>query len=182
MCQNTKIWIHYNIVTKKYLIWKHSKMDWLNRLKTKFQRIYFKDKDRVIGIDLFHDYFQYQVLLVSRNAEEYIAGIYPFYRRLIAYGQNLNMWLTAIRFQLLFWSEDKWLKDWLGDPFVLDSPMIGRLLNMTLSMLIAVATTIGKLMALFGGISNLKSFQLLEKFLCQWIKPFEKRFSHSLII
>ena len=52
-------------------------MDWLNRLKTKFQRIYFTNNDRVIGIDLFHDYFEYQVLLVSRNAEEYIAGIYP---------------------------------------------------------------------------------------------------------
>ena len=31
-----------------------------------------RDTNRVLGIDLFHVYFQYQVLLVSRNAVEYI--------------------------------------------------------------------------------------------------------------
>ena len=133
-------------------------MDWLNRLKTKFQRIYFTNNDRVIGIDLFHDYFQYQVLLVSRNAEEYIAGIYPRHRAFIAYGQNLNMWLTAIRFQLLVWSEDRGMKDWLGDIFVLDSPMIGRLCCMTLSMLTAVSASIGKLIAFFGRIVSISEF------------------------
>ena len=132
-------------------------MDWLNRLKTRFQRIYFKDKDRVIGIDLFHDYFQYQVLLVSRNAEEYIAGIYPVHRRIIAYGQNLNMWLTVIRLQLLFWSEDRRLKDWLGDILVLESPKISRLFFLSMSMLVAVTVTIGKLIALSNCQSKLES-------------------------
>ena len=119
-------------------------MDWLNRLKTKFQRIYFTNNDRVIGIDLFHDYFQYQVLLVSRNAEEYIAGIYPRHRRLIAYGQNLNSWLMVIRLQLLFWNEDKWLRVWLGDIFVLTKPIIARLICMMSGMMVALCASIGK--------------------------------------
>ena len=125
-------------------------MDWLNRLKTKFQRIYFTNNNRVIGIDLFHDYFEYQVLLVSRNAEEYIAGIYPVHRRVIAYGQNLNVWLTIIRFQLLVWTKDKWLRYLLGDIFVLDRPVIGRLFCMLASMLGVLFNSIGKLIWSFG--------------------------------
>ena len=104
-----------------------------------------RDTNRVLGIDLFHVYFQYQVLLVSRNAVEYINNIYPRHRAIIAYGMNLNVWLIAIRFQILFCCSDKWIRDWMGDPSIMiRNQMVRDLVCLFISGICVLLNSIGK--------------------------------------
>lgn len=80
----------------------------------------FEDKDkRVEGLAIFHEYFRGHHILVSRTAEEYINGIFPRNRAIIAYTQNLMMWLAVIRFEFLtFFGQFEWASIAAANPFI----------------------------------------------------------------
>ena len=82
---------------------------------------HFEDKDkRVEGLAIFHEYFSSHHILVSRTAEEYINGIFPRDRAIIAYSQNLIMWLAVVRFQIIaFFGKIEWVSVAMGNPFFL---------------------------------------------------------------
>mgnify|MGYP004532818741 CR=1 FL=1 len=88
----------------------------------------FEDKDkRVEGLAIFHEYFRDHHILVSRTADEYINGIFPRNRAIIAYSQNLMMWLAFIRFEVItFFGKTQWVSIATANLFLfLDRPDIG---------------------------------------------------------
>ena len=105
----------------------------------------FEDKDkRVEGLAIFHEWFRDHHILVSRTAEEYINGIFPRDRAIIAYTQNLMMWLALIRFEIItFFGKIKWVSVATANPFIfLDR---GDLAAQTLAFLCAIGAFFGKL-------------------------------------
>lgn len=58
-------------------------------------------RGKVEGMAIFHKYFSSNHILVTRNAEQYYNGIVERRRALIAYTQNIIIWLFAIKFQIL---------------------------------------------------------------------------------
>lgn len=80
----------------------------------------FAEKDtRVEGLAIFHNYFTSHHVLVSATAEQYINGIFPRDRAIIAYGQNIIIWLTCIRFQIIaFFGQYEWANIFTANPFM----------------------------------------------------------------
>ena len=110
----------------------------------------FEDKDkRVEGLAIFHEYFRDHHILVSRTAEEYINGIFPRDRAIIAYTQNLMMWLAFLRFEIIaFFGRIEWVTVAMGNPFILFER--GDIAAQTVAFLCALGAYFGKLTLLIS--------------------------------
>ena len=120
----------------------------------------FEDKDkRVEGLAIFHEWFRDHHILVSRTAEEYINGIFPRDRAIIAYTQNLMMWLALIRFEIItFFGKIEWISVATANPFIfLDR---GDLAAQTLAFLCAMGAFFGKLSS-FEKLTIMKRLRLI---------------------
>ena len=75
-------------------------------------------RGKVKGMAIFHQYFVNNHILVSKSMEQYYNGIVERRRALIAYAQNLNIWVLGIKFQILAFIRDERLDLICANPFI----------------------------------------------------------------
>src|SRR5258708_25289586 len=75
------------------------------------------DPQKVEGMELFQEFFRRNTLLVPNNTVEYMAGIYPRKRLIVACVQNLTVWLHVIKLAVCYFVPANWIDVWLCNPF-----------------------------------------------------------------
>src|SRR6185437_2079580 len=74
--------------------------------------------DTVEGIQMFHEVFAQNTLLIYHGLDAYRARTPAPWRVFVAYAQNINCWLLGLRFALVYLIPDSQLTQyWLIDLF-----------------------------------------------------------------
>ena len=76
-------------------------------------------RGKVEGMAIFHHYFTNNHILVTRSSYQYYNHIIERRRAIIAYTQNINIWLLGIKFQILALIRDERIDIMFANPFAL---------------------------------------------------------------
>ena len=74
--------------------------------------------ERLEGIVIFYEFLNENYLLIHKNADEFFTGQYKKGRAFITVSQNILLWLFALRFQILAWTESNTVDIILGSPLI----------------------------------------------------------------
>ena len=90
------------------------------RLANTIESFYLSNSNnKVEGLVIFQRYFSRHHILVAASAEDYLNGVFTTRRAIIAYTQNIMMWLTMVRFQLIaFFHHINWINVLTANPLM----------------------------------------------------------------